>query len=212
MLLLRPIILMPISSIAYKIMKPSLSSNFTVSVRHQIWEESPKFAEFYRGIYSVTLNFLVNVMFVPEVEINMNNWPPTLPENVDNVACEFEARLFTLAISDYTVTPNSLLSGQQEILIAPDAEEVKNSDSASNAKVIFYVSPEEFEIFIKELSALSEQTPSVRDYVRISEIENLEFAKYLLYFVIKSSYLLAKDKNILAIENEVKEAVAQIEN
>jgi len=57
-----------------------LEQNFSVSVRHQIWEELPEKAEFYRGIYSVTLNYLVSVMFVPEFKITQDNWPPVLPE------------------------------------------------------------------------------------------------------------------------------------
>jgi hypothetical protein len=49
-------------------MKPSLKHDFTVSVRHQTWEETRELAEFYQGVYSVILNFLVIIMFVPEVE------------------------------------------------------------------------------------------------------------------------------------------------
>lgn len=113
-------------------------------------------------------------MFVPEFERNVNHWPPTLPENVDNVSSELEARLFILFFSDYTITPDSLRSGQQEIItLTSAAEEVKNSDSASDVKVVFYVSPEEFATFSRELCALAEQTLGVHDYVKISEIENL---------------------------------------
>jgi len=80
-------------------MKPSLKHDFTVSVRHQIWEEAPEVAELYQGIYSVILNFLVTIMFVPEVERTVDSWPPVLPENVDSVSTELEARLFTIFLS-----------------------------------------------------------------------------------------------------------------
>jgi hypothetical protein len=193
-------------------MKPFLSSDFTVSVKHQIWEESPEVADFYQGIYCVTLNFLLNVMFVPEFERNANNWPPALPENADYVSSEIEARLFTVALSDYSVTPNSLLSGQQEIITQTEAaKEIQNGDSASDVRVVFYVSPEEFAIFSKELHALAEKTPGVHDYVKISEIENLEFAKFILSSVINSPYFLAKDMKTLVREYQPREAVAQIE-
>lgn len=184
-------------------MKPSLSSDFTVSVRHQSWEEPPELAKFYQGIYSVTLNFLINVMFVPEFEINVNN-SPILPENVDNVSSEFEARLFTLCFSDYTITPNSFKKGQQELISLPSAtEDAKNNNLTSDVRGIFYVSPEEFATFSKELSALAEQTPGVHDYVKISEIENLKFAKYILSSVISSSYFQEKDKKILARNTKI---------
>ncbi|MBW4601613.1 MAG: hypothetical protein KME29_19080 [Calothrix sp. FI2-JRJ7] len=184
-------------------MKPSLSSDFTVSVRHQSWEEPPEVAEFYQGIYSVTLNFLVNVMFVPEFEINVNN-SLIFPENIDNVSSEAEARLFTLCFSDYTITPNSLKKGQQEIItLASAAENSKDTNLISDVRVIFYVSPEEFALFSKELSPLAEQTSGVHDYVKISEIENLKFAKYILSSVISSSCFQEKDKKILARDTKV---------
>jgi len=154
-------------------MNPSLSNNFAVSVRHQIWEESPENTEFYQGIYSVTLNFLVNLMFVPEFERNLTNWPPNLPENIDNVNSENEARLFTTAVSDYTVTPNSLLSGQETITFVLADEKVKNADLTSDVRIVFYVSHDKFAIFNKELSMLAEKTPGIHDYVEICEIENL---------------------------------------
>lgn len=194
-------------------MKPSLSSNFTISVRPQIWEESPEFAEFYQGIYSVTLNFLVNIMVVPGFETNVDNWPPRAPENIDNVSSELEARLFTLFFCDYIVTPDQFRAGQQEVIsLASAVEDLENSNLASNVRVVFYVTPEEFTIFSKELNTLSEQTSGVHDYVRISEVDNSQFAKFILSSVINSQSFLAKDKEMLASENEIKEAAFQSEN
>jgi hypothetical protein len=182
-------------------MKPSLERDLTVSVRHQIWEELPEVAEFYQKIYSVTLNFLVAIMFVPEFERTADNWPPVLPENVDNVSTELEARMFTTLLSDYTVTPNSLLAGQQERIPLPlVSEEMKNSDSFPESGVIFYVSPQEFEGFSQELSVLSERMMGVHDYVKLSEIENLEFAKFILYKIIVSPHISAEHLRILGRE------------
>lgn len=62
-------------------------------------------------------------MFVPELEINPDNWPPVLPEDVDEAISETEARLFTAALSDYMVTPNSLLAGKQEKISIPSIYE-----------------------------------------------------------------------------------------
>ncbi|MBD2778898.1 hypothetical protein [Iningainema tapete] len=182
-------------------MKPSLLSDFTVSVRHQIWEESPEVAELYRGIYSVTLNFLVTVMFVP-FERTVDNWPPILPENVDEVTSKLEARLFTIALSDYTVTPNSHIKEQQELITLPLVSEEAKLDSLTEIKVVLYVSPQKFEIFSQELSWLAEQTPSVHDYVRISEIENLEIAKFILSDLIGSNHFSAEHLIILRREYE----------
>ncbi len=189
-------------------MKPSLEQNFSVAVRHQIWEELPEKAEFYRGIYSVTLNYLVSVMFVPEFEITQDNWPPVLPEDVDEISSETEARLVTAALSDYTVTPNLLLAGKQEIITLPSVnEDMKDSDIESKRGVIFFVKPQDFEVFSKELSVLADQTPGVHDCVKISEIKELELAKFVLYNIIKSQHFYARDLKILKMEKK-KDAIA----
>ena len=185
-------------------MKPSLERNFSVSVRHQSWEVFPETAEFYRGIYLVTLNFLVSIMFVPELEINPDNWPPVLPDNVDEVSSETEARLFTAALSDYTVTPKSLLAGgtQEIISIPPLKGDMEDSDIDSRRGVLFYVSHQEFDAFSKELSALADRTPGVHDFVRISEIEELKVAKFIVSMVIDSPYFSAGDLATLGREDK----------
>lgn len=184
-------------------MKRSLDHDLAVSVRHQIWEEAPEVADFYQGIYSVTLNFLVTIMFVPEVERTTDNWPPVLPENVDNVSTELEAKLFTIGLSDYTVTPNSLLAGQQELIHnSLVSEDINNSDSVDKMGVVFYVSSQEFEVFSKELSVLAAQTPGVHDSIRISEIQNLELSKFILSSVIGSPHFAAGDLRVLGREDE----------
>jgi len=184
-------------------MKPSLERNFSVSVRHQSWEVFPETAEFYRGIYLVTLNFLVSIMFVPELEINPDNWPPVLPDNVDEVSSETEARLFTAALSDYTVTPKSLLAGTQEIISIPPLKgDMEDSDIDSRRGVLFYVSHQEFDAFSKELSALADRTPGVHDFVRISEIEELKVAKFIVSMVIDSPYFSAGDLATLGREDK----------
>lgn len=184
-------------------MKLFLERNFSVTVRHQIREELPETAEFYQGIYAVALNFLVYIMFVPELEINPNNWPPVLPENVDEVSSEAEARLFTAALSKYTITPHSLLAGTQEIIFVPCIN--KNgeySDSDLEKVVIFYVSHREFDVFSEELVALADRTPGIHDFVRIAEIEELEVAKFMVSIVINSQYFSARDLKILRRDKE----------
>jgi hypothetical protein len=89
-------------------------------------------------------------MFVPELEINPDNWPPVLPDNVDEVSSETEARLFTAALSDYTVTPKSFLAGTQEIISIPSFnEDMEDSHIDSRRGVLFYVSHQEFDAFSK---------------------------------------------------------------
>ncbi|WP_226574873.1 hypothetical protein [Microseira wollei] len=140
---------------------------------------------------------------MPEFEITPDKWPPVLPENVDDVSTEIEARLFTVALSDYTVTPNALLAGKQEIIHLPSVnEDVKNSDIDAKRGVVFYVSHQEFEIFSKELSVLANQTPGVQDCVKISQIKEMELAKFILSNIIGSQHFSTGDLKILGMENK----------
>jgi hypothetical protein len=183
-------------------MKPSLERDFKISVTPQSWEVLPETAEFYKEIYLVILNFLVAIMFVPELKINPDNWPPVLPNNVDKVNSETEARLFIAALSKYTVTPNSLLAGTQELIFIPPFNgDIEGSDIDSKKGVVFYVSHQEFDVFSKELSALADQILGVHGYVKISEIKELEVAKFIVSRVINSQYFLAEDLKFLGRED-----------
>jgi hypothetical protein len=145
-------------------MKPSPRYDFLVSVRRQAWEEEPKVAPLYQGIFDVILNHSISIIFVPELERNTNCWCPTLPDNVDEITTDIEARLVSIALSKYSVTPNPLLAGRGEIIS-------RDVFQTPERGVIFYVTPQEFKIFSSELSMLSEQLPSVHSSQPVSEID-----------------------------------------
>jgi hypothetical protein len=86
-----------------------------------------------------------------------------LPDNVDEVSSETEARLFTAALSDYTVTPHSLLAGIQEIIsIPPFKGDMEDSDLDSRRGVLFYVSYQNLMLLVKNcLLGLTE----IREYM-----------------------------------------------
>ncbi|MBR8835462.1 MAG: hypothetical protein DSM106950_15925 [Stigonema ocellatum SAG 48.90 = DSM 106950] len=171
-------------------MKPSPQYNFPVSVRRQTWEEEPEVAPLYQGIFDVTLNHALSVVFVPEFERNANCWPPILPDNVDEITTEIEARMVTVALSKYSVTSNLLLAGLEEIISRVVWE-------APQQGVIFYVTPQEFKVFSAELSILSEQLPAVYSSRQVSEIENLEVTKFLISRILASTYIAEEDLQML---------------
>ncbi len=171
-------------------MKPSPQYDFPVSVRCQTWEEEPEVAALYQGIFDVTLNHTLSVMFVPEVEINDNFLFPILPDNVDEISTELEARLVTIALSRYTVTPNSLLAAKEEIISL-------SGWRSSQEGVIFFVTPQEFSIFSTELSMLAKEIPSVHSDKKVSEIKNFEVTKFLIDRIIPSKYFAEEDLQIL---------------
>ncbi|MEC4818003.1 MAG: hypothetical protein SAK29_32745 [Scytonema sp. PMC 1069.18] len=171
-------------------MKPSPRYDFLVSVRLQAWEEEPEIAPLYQGIIEVTLNHTLSIIFVPEFERNANCCHYVLPDNVDKITTDIEARLVSVALSKYSVTPNPSLAGLEEIISRVICETPERG-------VIFYVTPEEFKIFSSELSMLSEQLPSVHSSRPASEIENLEVTKFLLSRILTSKYFAEEDLQML---------------
>jgi len=146
-------------------MKASLKYDMSVQIRHQKWEEEEDLAPFYEGIYSVTLNYFTTIMFIPTFSRTKDNWPPTLPDDIDNVHSVTEARLFTAALSEYTVTPDAELAGRQELIPLSPLTQI-----GPRMGLVFYVTPQEFACFSQELPLLEQKTPSVRDYMPLSQI------------------------------------------
>ena len=165
-------------------MKASLKYDIAVQIRHQEWEEEDDLAPFYRGIYSVTLNYFTTVMFIPTFPRTADNWPPTLPQDVDDVHSAAEARLFTAALSEYTVTPDAQLAGQQELIPLEPLPQI-----GPRMGLLFYVTPPEFALFSQELPLLEQKTPSVRDYVPLSQVR--DFATMQLI----RSHLMVNERN-----------------
>jgi hypothetical protein len=174
-------------------MKPSPHYDFSISIRHQACEEEPEVAALYQGIFDVVLNHTVSIMFVPDIVIDSQYWPPVLPENVDNISTELEARLITVGLARYTVTPNSLLAGKKEIIPQTDS-------NYHQSGVVFFVTPEKFKIFSMELSTLAEQIPSLHSSKKISEISDFNFIKLIVFHIITSKFFAEEDLQILGRE------------
>jgi hypothetical protein len=154
-------------------------ADFDVSVRRQAWEEEPEVAQHYEGIFAVSLNHALNLMFVPAT--NRDLWPPTLPEDTDAVASQMEARVIAIALSRYVVTPYEVLAGQEELFAREWSE--------SGPGVLFYVGEAEFATFSRELSALADQRPSVQSGWQVAEIADLAVTRFMVSRVLGSSYV-----------------------
>ena len=172
-------------------MKPFPKYDFPVSVRKQIWEEEPNIAALYQNIFDVELNFTISIMFIPTLpQMVQSGWVPTLPDNVDEIVTELEARLVTAALSKYVVTPDKELAGTEAIL-------KNNLLQGAEASIFFYVTPEEFETFILELSNFSEELPSIHESRQVSMASNLQFIQLILSRIISSTYFSQTDLYIL---------------
>src|SRR5690349_1968965 len=130
-------------------MKTSPLSDYPVRVRPASINEPDSVAGLYEGIYEMTLNSVVDIMFCPPV---MELVP--LPEDLDEITSALQARLATLLISRYSVTPESSLRSLEA--------------------TIFYVSEREFEKFSGELHELSETLGDIHSTVGVTELLDYE--------------------------------------
>ena len=94
-------------------MKPRPHYDFPVGV----WPESADYpnptAEALSGVYPVTLNYVVSLVFVPTVD-HRAPWPPELPQDVDHIESEADVRRMMIALSDLIVTPDDTRAGTIE--------------------------------------------------------------------------------------------------
>lgn len=148
----------------------------------QVWREERQVpletAKFYQGIFDVNIEYLANIMFVPSFR-NKHDWSPTFPGNVHTVHSEEEARLYTAALADYTVTPDVSLAGQEESVRLPL---IRGREPEMG--VVFYVTPDEFAAFSQELRNIEKQTFWANEYVPLSKVKDLESMKFILSKVV----------------------------
>src|SRR5262245_10804144 len=74
-------------------MKVSPRADYPVRVLAQEWDEQPHRAELYRDVFAVTLNHVVEIVFVPDVGEVAPPWDGrTLPPDLDDVSTPAQAR------------------------------------------------------------------------------------------------------------------------
>jgi hypothetical protein len=125
-------------------MKISPRSDYPVGVRPMSVEVPAGVAGLYEGIYEVTLNNVVDIVFCPSLT---DVAPPfrdeLLPRDVDEITTAAQARLVSILFSPYSVTPNDSRTGGHERL--------------PGKGVVFYVTESEFTNFTAELRELSKR-------------------------------------------------------
>ena len=195
-------------------MKLGFKRDFAVQVRHQERDEEEKWgAVFYRGIFSLTLNQLITILFIPSFPRTAETWPPTILEGVDQVQSETEARLYATESADYVVTPDPFLAGQQEVIPMPPippeqlAEMGVTFEIRPRQVVVFYVTHEQFARFEHELSLIAEQTYGIRHFVRVSKVTDFECIRFIENDIIESPYFSDDHLKLIGRRKEARHRV-----
>lgn len=185
------------------IKSPHEGYEFKVQVRHQERDEDPSVARFFRGIFWMTLNSFVHVIFIPSFPRERENWSLKIADDVDDVRSLSEARQFTAALSDYTVTPDDDRAGQQELIPIPPPPQISapgfrdEMATESRTGVMFYVTQKEFTRFSQELALISEHTFELNEYIPFSEAKDFECMQLILDIIATSPDFSQEDTKIL---------------
>jgi hypothetical protein len=195
-------------------MKLGFRRDFAVQVRHEEGDQPVKSeAVFYRGIFSLTLNQVITILFIPSFPRTAETWPPTILPGVDEVQSETEARLYITDSADYVVTPDANRAGQQEVIPIPAvppeqlAEMGLAFEIGARQVVVFYVTPSQFARFHGELPVIGEQTHSIRHFVRVSTVTDFECIRFIQHDIIESPYFSDDHLRIIGRRKEASSRV-----
>lgn len=149
-------------------MKPTPKADFPVGVRPRAWEEDdPRLSEAYAGVFEVTLNNYVGIVFVPQLPGPADVWDRSaVPGDLDDVATTEQARLAAALLAPYVVTPNAALAGQQQRFVMLDDPPDRRGGT------VFYVAPEAFEHISSDLADLSTTLGMIHPPGTISDIRD----------------------------------------
>jgi hypothetical protein len=170
--------------------EPKIKYPFQDDYAVQVWREErqaalPENAHFYKGIFDVTVLELADLMFVPAFPRTPDNWPATVPNNVDIVHSEYEARLYTAALANMAVTPDEKLAGQVQFFpFPPPPPGYSPSRSSPTMGVLFFVTPEQYELFSEELLTIEKDTFFTNQYVRLAKVKHFECIKFILEVIV----------------------------
>jgi len=170
--------------------KVSPRREYPVGVRPQAWEEDPEVADLFAGIYEVTLNHLVSISFVPDVSEVLPPGTAELPADLDDVSTVVEARLATVLLAPYTVTPNRSLAGEEQVIR-------RLTDDERPTGVVFYCQDDEFSRFSGELDELSKRVGDLYPELTVADLGAYEVVQFIETRVLRSSHIQPEDLFLL---------------
>jgi hypothetical protein len=165
-------------------MKQSPTADYPVRVRPESWEHEPPRSDLYAGVYTMTLNFTVDVTFVPDLSRSAPPWDGhRLPPDLDDVATADQAAYAAAMLAQYVVTPNAARAGRVESF---------RLDGSTEDSVVRYVEPAEFGAFAGDLDQLAEIVGSVHSMTPVSELRGYPVIGFVEREIVAAPWLGAR--------------------
>jgi hypothetical protein len=174
--------------------KVSPRADYPVKVVPESWEQEPATARFYEGIYTVVLNSTVDIAFVPDVSALAPPWRE-LPDDVGSVE---QARVASVLLARYAVTPNDRLAGREERFELP-----ASGGYDATGGVVYYVTAAEFARWSAELDRLAAQDRNSFHATRtVSALRDLDIVGFVERRVLTSPQFAERDGRMLGRAGE----------
>lgn len=168
-----------------------LSGELLVHVTNELWNNEQDIAPFYEGIYSVSINGYSAATFIPEFERDNDRWYLDTLEDLDDMISLNEARIDTATTEQRSITPCVEKAGSIETFSTRIISEYRNPFNKDNLNhhTVYYVTPNKFYTFRGELATVAERTMRVHSYIKLEELKNFEFIKFILNNIVTTEKL-----------------------
>lgn len=181
-------------------MKISPRADYPVGVRPLAWE-LPALAPYVEGVVEMTLNGMVTITFVPDVSAWAPPFDPAaLPDDLDAVRSVRDARLATVLLASYVVTPHATLHGTWQQLPPRAGPGGPGAPDHYPGAVVLWVEPERFAAVEADLVTLSERLGGLHPDVPVSTLRRHPAVRLVESVVLTSPGFADADRRWLRDE------------
>ncbi|WP_306363116.1 hypothetical protein [Nocardia sp. CC227C] len=169
--------------------------DFLVYAESLPWAVAFENSELLQGGYVVGLNSRIEIRFVSDVSCVAPPWDN--PDIVDDsIASAADARVWALRTSEYSVTPNDVLHGSEEVVPLLHGES-SDPDADPQNGVVWYVSEEEWGCLASELEDLVCNTSPLGEFVNFSDLSETNLSHFIVERFLASSLLSSHTVDVL---------------
>lgn len=176
-----------------------LSGELLVHVTNEALQQDYELIPCFEGIYSVSINGFLAATFIPEFERNTPQWYEDKPESSEDIYTLEDARILNAITSPRSVTPSDSQAGDKElvhipeskppeIILIPEPDEPPVKEGFF-ATTLYYVSLDDFIRFRGELATVADSTVRYHQYVKLEDIKDYSFIKFILSNILTSKKL-----------------------
>lgn len=177
---------------------PSPAYDFPISILEEEYNTIVDYSPYHKGIYSVYLNQLIKITFIPSFRKEVKNWPPKYIDEM-SIESHLDACIDSV-FNHFSVTPYNLMEGKQERLeLGKFPEDTLPLFAGKDKKpaTIFYTSEEIFNVYLREIEELNQEISGLFQSKKCSELQDYALIDFILNRFLKSEYIDENDLKIL---------------